>query len=203
MDKDTLDRIFEPFFTTKEMGKGTGLGLSTVYGIVKQNNGFIQVNSEPGCGTQFKIYLPRFMGLIVEKRMPAMEEIHIGAGETVLVVEDEPSILELTQTILQRFGYQVLAAATPTEALKLAKACGGSIALLITDVIMPEMNGRELVEEMRTVFPKLSYLFMSGYPADVIAHSGVLEAGVEFIQKPFSPKDLAAKVREVLARARA
>lgn len=201
MEKVVLGRIFEPFFTTKEMGKGTGLGLSTVYGIVKQNNGFINVYSEPGHGTHFKIYLPKCARGLVEGRKAGLEEIPSGRGETILVVEDEVAILGLTKKILQRCGYNVLAAATPTEAIALAKGQAGSISLLITDVIMPEMNGRDLVEKLKKISPGLNYLFMSGYPADVIAPSGVLEAGVQFIQKPFSAKNLAVKIREILRNA--
>ncbi|MBI5896560.1 MAG: PAS domain S-box protein, partial [Desulfobacterales bacterium] len=181
---------------------GSGmLGLSTVYGIVKQNNGFINVYSEPGHGTHFKIYLPKCARGLVEGRKAGLEEIPSGRGETILVVEDEVAILGLTKKILQRCGYNVLAAATPTEAIALAKGQAGSISLLITDVIMPEMNGRDLVEKLKKISPGLNYLFMSGYPADVIAPSGVLEAGVQFIQKPFSAKNLAVKIREILRNA--
>ncbi len=199
IDKETLNIIFEPFYTTKGMDKGTGLGLSTVYGIVKQNNGFIKVYSEPEKGTLFKVYLPRYRGELREGFEAVDKKVPEGKGERILVVEDDSSILKLTEKILQRFGYEPLIASSPAKALELARAQDEEIDLLITDVIMPKMNGRELVEALKAIFPKLKYLYMSGYTADVIAHSGVLEHGVNFIQKPFSSKDLAAKIREVIA----
>ena len=198
MDKESLEYIFEPFYTTKGMDKGTGLGLSTVYGIVKQNNGFINVYSEPGEGTQFKVHLPRYKGEVGETIEEVPIDVQAGKGERILVVEDEPSILKLTKKLLQRYGYDVMIASTPAKALEAAREVDEEIDLLITDVIMPEMNGRELVEQLKTIFPNLKYLYMSGYTADVIAKSGVLERSVNFIQKPFSSKDLAAKVREVI-----
>lgn len=198
MDKETSDKIFEPFFTTKEMGKGTGLGLATVYGIVRQNNGTIQVCSEPGTGTTFKLYLPRYIGRIRAARKRGEKEIPLGRGEKILVVEDETSILTLTQRLLDQFGYRVFAMATPGEAIEWASYDPEDISLLITDVIMPEMNGRELVQKLQLIFPDLKYLYMSGYTSDVIADSGVLESGVHFLQKPFSPNKLAKIVREVL-----
>ena len=198
MDRETLDMIFEPFFTTKELGTGTGLGLSTVYGIVKQNNGFINAYSELGMGTTVRIYFPRHAGAIEDEQQQAKVQALKGRGETILVVEDEASILRLTGIILRRIGYNVLPANSPEEAMRIAKAHDSDIALLITDVIMPEMNGRELTEQLQTIFPTIKYLFMSGYTADVIARSGVLERGVHFIQKPFAQNDLAVKIREVL-----
>ncbi len=199
MDKEVLGNLFEPFFTTKETGKGTGLGLATVYGIVKQNNGFINVYSEPGKGTTFKIYLPRHSeqgGTSAKQREVAIQR---GLGETVFVVEDELSILKLTAKMLEGLGYAVVTASSPTEAVDLAKQRREEIDLLITDVIMPEMNGRDLADALLTIYPDLKCLFMSGYTASVIASQGVLEEGVHFIQKPFSARDLAAKVREVLS----
>jgi two-component system sensor histidine kinase EvgS len=198
MDRETLDQIFEPFFTTKGEGQGTGLGLSTVYGIVKQNSGFINVYSEPGQGTTFKIYLPRHAGQAVETQAKSAAEIPKGHGETVLLVEDELAILKMTRMMLERQDYTVLAAPTPGEAIRLAGAHAGEVHLLMTDVVMPEMNGRDLAERLRAARPAMKCLFMSGYTANVIAHHGVLGEGVQFIQKPFSAKDLAAKVREVL-----
>ena len=198
MDKKTLDRIFEPFFTTKELGRGTGLGLATVYGIVKQNKGFIYVYSEPGNGTTIKIYLPRQVGQPAGAHTEVPSKIQRGRGETILVVEDEPSILDLTKTILDELGYTVLVASTPTEALRLSGEHRQSIDLLITDVVMPGMSGRDLAEQMHRLCPNLRYLFMSGYTADAITDRGVLDEGVHFIQKPFSIRDLAAKVRMVL-----
>jgi PAS domain S-box-containing protein len=198
MDAETLGKIFEPFFTTKEIGRGTGLGLATIYGIVLQNNGFVNVYSEPGHGTTFNIYLPRHAAATVQ----AVSRDHTppvrGGNETILLVEDENSILNISREILERYGYQVLSASTPLEAMGLANAHNGRIHLLIVDVIMPEMNGRELAENVLSVYPDIECLFMSGYSGDVIAHHGVLEEGVNFIQKPFSMQYLAAKVREVL-----
>ena len=198
MDKKTLSNLFEPFFTTKAMGKGTGLGLSTVYGIVKQNNGFINVYSEPGEGTTFKVYLPSHEGKTAHIAAEStVEAVNIGS-ETILLVEDEPAILKLGKKILERIGYTVLAAGTPGEAIRLAHEHAGRIDLLMTDVVMPEMNGRDLAKHLLSIYPNLSRLFMSGYTSNVIAHHGVLDEGVHFIQKPFSLKDLAAKVREAL-----
>jgi PAS domain S-box-containing protein len=201
MDKATQERIFEPFFTTKGVGKGTGLGLATVYGIVKQNSGFINVTSEPDKGTTFEICLPRH---VTVKTGPAQAEplsVPVARGrETILVVEDEPAILDMTKTMLERLGYTVLTASTAREAIRLADAHVGVIHLLMTDVVMPEMNGRDLAKSLLTSYPALKRLFMSGHTADVIARHGVLEEGVHFIQKPFSKKDLAAMVREVLER---
>ena len=198
MDKETLSNIFEPFFTTKDVNKGTGLGLATVFGIVKQNNGFINVYSEPGQGSTFRIYLPRHVGEAEKVRRETVAEIPSGQGETVLLVEDEPAIIKMCQMMLERLGYQVLTTGKPSEALRLAGNHAGEIHLLITDVVMPEMNGRELADQLCTLFPDIKTLFMSGYTANVIAHRGVLEEGVNFIQKPFSIKDLSVKVRATL-----
>jgi PAS domain S-box-containing protein len=198
MDKPTLERLFEPFFTTKGLGRGTGLGLATVYGIVKQNNGFINVYSEPEKGTTFRIYLPRHAGEPGENQPKEAVEIQMGRGETVLIVEDEASILKLGKRILMELGYTVLAAATPGQAMETAKTHEGDIHLIITDVVMPEMNGRDLSRQIQNFYPDIKVLFMSGYTADVIAHQGVLDRGVHFLQKPFSNKDMAAKIREVL-----
>ncbi len=198
MDKEIMDKIFEPFFTTKTVDKGTGLGLATVYGIVKQNNGFVNVYSEPGKGTTIKIYLPRHEGETVEIQDKITAEIPQGRGETVLLVEDDLSILKLAEKILDGLGYTVLTAGTPGEAIGLAKEFAGKIHLLITDVIMPEMNGRELAQQLQSLYPELKRMFMSGYTADAIAHHGVLDKGVHFIQKPFSKRDLAIGVRKAL-----
>ena len=201
MTPEVLDHLFEPFFTTKEMGQGTGLGLATVYGIVKQNEGFLNVYSEPGQGTTFKIYLPRFVG---EALAPTAESTAAtplkGRGETVLLVEDEEAILDMGRGMLERLGYTVLTAATPGEALRQAEAHTAEIQLLITDVVMPEMNGRDLAKGIGNIKPGLKCLFISGYTANAIAHRGVLEEGVYFLQKPFSMKDLASKVRQALER---
>ena len=197
MDKETLAQIFEPFFTTKTQGKGTGLGLATVYGIVRQNNGFVNVYSEPGQGTTFSIYLPSFANEMVTAETRRAEE-SCGGTETVLLVEDDAAILNLGKTILQRLGYTVLAANTPMAALELVAEYAGEIHLLITDVVMPEMNGRELVQRLSALRPAMHCLYMSGYTANVIAHHGVLDPGIHFIQKPFSIDDLARSVREAL-----
>jgi signal transduction histidine kinase/CheY-like chemotaxis protein len=198
MDRAILDRLFEPYFTTKEMGKGTGLGLATVYGIVKQNNGFIEVDSTPGQGSTFRTYLPRHLEEAepMPPKRPAAPTRH--SWETLLVVEDEPGILKMSKMIFEGQGYTVLTAATPAEALRLAKKHRGSIHLLLTDVVMPEMNGRDLAKILMSQNPTLKCLFMSGYTADVIAHRGVLDEGIHFIQKPMPIKELVAKVREVL-----
>jgi CheY-like chemotaxis protein len=198
MDPETLSHLFEPFFTTKEMGKGTGLGLATIYGAVMQNKGFVNVYSEPGQGTTFKIYLPRHAvrAASLPEQAPACPAAR--GNETVLLVEDEPAILKMTRTMLERLGYAVLAASTPGEAIRLAREYPGPIGLLMTDVIMPEMNGRDLAKNLLSLYPDLKRLFMSGYTADVIAHRGVLDEGVQFIQKPFSVKDLRKKLREAL-----
>ena len=198
MDPETLSHLFEPFFTTKQMGQGTGLGLATTYGIVRQNNGFINVYSEPGQGSTFRIYLPRHTPITEQKRKTAAASPAACGIETILVVEDEPMILDITTTMLELQGYKILAAATPGEALRLAREQAGTIHLLMTDVVMPEMNGRDLAEKLLVLYPDLKLLFMSGYTANVIAHHGVLDEGVHFIQKPFALKDLAAQVREAL-----
>ncbi len=194
MDQVTLANLFEPFYTTKGVGKGTGLGLSTVYGIVKQNNGFINVYTEPGKGTAFHIYLPRHGGKTGEAAEKTSAHMPTGKGETILIVEDEDAILELLQAMLLQLGYTVLAESSPSRALDLARSHEGRIHLLITDVVMPEMNGRELAGQLTALYPKIRLLFMSGYTANVIAHQGVLDKGVAFIQKPFSMQDIAVKV---------
>lgn len=195
---EIMGNIFEPFFTTKGLGEGSGLGLSTVFGIVKQNNGFVNVYSEQVQGTTVKIYLSRHTGQAVVANREESLEIPLSGGETVLLVEDDGSILKLGKRILEELGYTVLAAPSPNEAVILAKEHAGQINLLITDVVMPEMNGRELSEQLQKFYLNLKVLFMSGYTANVIAHRGVLDDGVCFIPKPFSKKDMAVKVREVL-----
>ena len=199
MEKETIDKAFEPFFTTKEVGQGTGLGLSTVYGIVRQNNGFIDVDSEPGQGTTFRVYLPRRADGAGTAGSKKPEKQMARGNETVLLVEDEPALLAMGSRMLERQGYRVLAAATPAEAVLMAeKLPAGEVHLLLTDVVMPEMNGRDLAATLASIHPGLKCLFMSGYTANVIAHHGVLDEGVHFIQKPFSAKDLAVEIRETL-----
>jgi signal transduction histidine kinase len=197
MDKETLSNIFEPFFTTKAVGEGTGLGLATVYGIVRQNYGFIDVYSEPGSGTIFKIYLPKHhceidMILNADSRKSATS-----GHETILLVEDDQSVLRMTAKMIERIGYTVVSAATPGKAIQLAKEHAGRIHLLMTDVIMPGMNGLALSREIMSIHPNLKLLFVSGYTADIIARHGVLEKGLHFIEKPLSRKVLADKLREV------
>ncbi|MGA2225071.1 MAG: ATP-binding protein [Syntrophobacteraceae bacterium] len=198
MSQEVRENIFEPFFTTKEVGEGTGLGLSTVYGVVKQNDGFIDVASEPGKGTTFKIYLPRFEAETTKVPPGEVAGKRPTGTETILLVEDDEAILNLGKMILEKLGYTVLAAQTPVHAINLVQEHPGDLHLLITDVVMPEMNGRELAERLNAFLPDLKCLYMSGYTADVIAHRGILEEGVNFIRKPFGSDDLAAKVRQVL-----
>ena len=202
MDAETLSHLFEPFFTSKGFGKGTGLGLATIYGIVKQNNGFILADSRPGAGTTFRVHLPRHANREEppQKRVP--EKTAARGEATILLVEDEPTILNLTARMIEQQGYTVLAANSPEEAVGLAKSHAGPIHLLMTDVVMPEMNGRNLSRILLSLHPEIRCLFMSGYPADVIARHGVLESGAFFIQKPFAKQMLAAKLREALESGR-
>jgi len=199
MDEETQERIFEPFFTTKQIGEGTGLGLATVYGIVKQNDCLVDVESQPGHGTAFRIYFPAYREDTDTTSPNEAEAEQATEGcETVLLVEDEKGILALGKRMLERLGYNVLTVASPGEALRLAREHSGTIDLLITDVVMPEMNGRDLARQLLSLYPDIKRLFMSGYTADVIAHHGILEEGVHFIQKPFSMEQLGHHVREAL-----
>ena len=198
MSPETLAQIFEPFFTTKEIGKGTGLGLATVYGIVKQNHGFIYAYSEPGQGATFKIYLPQVADEAVATTVSSAAEAPAGRGETILVVEDEKSLREICRRFLEGLGYEFLVAETPGEALKLVDQHPGDIQLLLTDVVMPGMNGRQLANRISAAKPGIRVLLMSGYTADVMADRGVLEENTAFIGKPFTRDVLARKVREVL-----
>jgi CheY-like chemotaxis protein len=197
MDEATKARLFEPFFTTKDQGKGTGLGLATVYGIVKQSGGFIWVYSELGQGTTFKVYLPRVDEAVSESAAPAPPQ-SLHGSETVLIAEDAAPVRSVAREVLRRHGYRVLAAADGPSALELAAAHPGPIDLLITDVIMPEMSGRQLADRLRDLRTTLRVLFVSGYTDDAIVRHGILEPGIAFLQKPFSPESLARKVREVL-----
>ncbi|MBN1105802.1 MAG: PAS domain S-box protein [Deltaproteobacteria bacterium] len=198
MSKEALEHLFEPFFTTKELGKGTGLGLPSVYGAVKQNGGFVNVYSEPGKGTNFKIYLPRCEVKDAAMQREVQPEPLQRGTETVLMVEDEASILVIGKAMLETLGYKVLAADTPDKAIRLAEEGQVAIHLLFTDVVMPEMNGKELEGRIKAINPSLKCLYMSGYTANAIAHHGVLDEGVHFIHKPFTMKELATRVREAL-----
>ncbi|MDH4232975.1 MAG: ATP-binding protein, partial [Nitrospirota bacterium] len=199
MEKETLSHIFEPFFTTKETGKGTGLGLATVYGIVHQNQGCINVYSEPGKGTTFKIYLPRVeMEHEVQAAHVTVPSYH-GKG-TILLVEDDAMVREMIATMLAKIGFTVLKSENPSGALALSENKNISFDLLLTDVVMPGMSGRELYERIEAVRRGMKVLYMSGYASEVIAHSGILEEGVHFIQKPFNEKELARKICETLSR---
>ncbi len=198
MDREIVDKIFEPFYTTKASGKGSGLGLSTVYGIVKQNGGFVNVYSEPGRGTSFKIFIRVHEGGVAEKIGVTEMDSPMGEGETILLVEDEQGLLTMGQKLLEMLKYDVLTATNPDEAMALAQKNSNKIHLLITDVVMPIMSGKDLAERIKTFNPNIKVLFMSGYTADVIAHHGVLDQGVDFIAKPFSIKSLSTKVRKVL-----
>jgi two-component system, cell cycle sensor histidine kinase and response regulator CckA len=200
IEKEIIDKIFEPFFSTKGTGKGIGLGLATVFGIVKQNNGFINVYSELNIGTTFKIYLPRYIGQIKQDEIKTNDEADFtqSRGETILIVEDEPMALQVTKLLLESQKYKVLTARMPNEAISLAIDNAHEIKVIITDVIMPEMNGKDLVNQIKKICPDIKCLYMSGYTANVIAHRGMLDEGVNFIQKPFTIQSLSAKVREVL-----
>ncbi len=201
MDKETLAKVFEPYFTTKAGAQETGLGLATVYGIVKQNNGYIDVYSEPEKGATFKIYLPRHTAdETVKGKQEGAAELPQSGGETVLVAEDEILILKLTGRVLEELGYNVLLANTPDKAIRLAREHSGEIHLVVADVVMPEMNGRELVKRLQSFHPNLKSLYMSGYTASVISRRGLLDEGTFFLQKPFSKKELAEKTRMALGK---
>ncbi|NLA75033.1 MAG: response regulator, partial [Deltaproteobacteria bacterium] len=199
MTAEQQGKIFEPFFTTKDSGRGTGLGLSTIYGIVKQNNGFVNVYSEYGKGSTFRVYLPKED--VLQPARPVVKKTEIpsfGKGQTIMVVEDDNVIMELVEMILKNYKYNVISSSTPTQAIALADKYPGKIDLLVTDTVLPEMNGRELANELCKKQADLKVLFMSGYTANVITHRGALDEEINFIAKPFSLVDFAAKVKEVL-----
>jgi two-component system cell cycle sensor histidine kinase/response regulator CckA len=198
MDKKTQSRIFEPFFTTKEKGRGTGLGLSTVYGIVKQNNGYIWAYSEPEKGTTFKVYLPWAKG---DEVLPQKEKTftsQLTGSETILIAEDDDSLRNFAQKVLKRQGYKVLEAENGEDALRIANEYQGPIELMLTDVVMPKMNGKETAERIQPLYPQMKVIYMSGYTDNSIAHYGILAPEVNFLEKPFTPEVLTRKVREVL-----
>ncbi len=197
MDEETLSRVFEPFFTTKEAGKGTGLGLSTVFGIVKQSGGHVWVYSEPGKGTTFKLYFPRVAAL--ERHASGLTpQVRPRGTETILLVEDEDQVRALASAVLARQGYKIHTAENGSAAIALLETLSGDVDLLLTDVVMPKMSGRELAEKIAPARPKMKVLFMSGYTDDTVVHHGVLDSGFAFLQKPITPDTLARKVREVL-----
>jgi two-component system cell cycle sensor histidine kinase/response regulator CckA len=202
MNEETQSHIFEPFFTTKEQGKGTGLGLSTVYGIVKQSGGYIWVSSEVGKGTSFKIYLPRVFETAqpAAPHAPAKEDAVMAGAEsnTLLLVEDESGIRELTSELLASWGYEVLVARNGVEALDISGKHRGTIHLMVTDVVMPHMNGRDLAERMKQMRPGMKVIYMSGYTDNLVLQGGMLEEGSDFIQKPFNADTLAKRVRAAL-----
>jgi len=198
MTPEVKERIFEPFFTTKEKGKGTGLGLSTVYGIVKQSSGNIWVYSELGKGTTFKIYLPR-----VDEPLEELEERVVKGelpygSETILVVEDDEEVRKLAKRILEKQGYKILDGSQGNEAIQICEEHKGPIHMMVTDVVMPGMSGRELANRLMSVHPEMKVLYMSGYTDDAIVHHGVLDPGIAYIQKPFAPDTFASKVRQIL-----
>jgi two-component system, cell cycle sensor histidine kinase and response regulator CckA len=203
MSAETQARIFEPFYTTKDVGKGTGLGLSMVYGIVKQSGGFIWVYSEPNRGTTFKIYFPRIDQpaelLPAEKHVDKVQR----GTETILLVEDDEQLRQLSSSVLAHCGYNVLVASTPEQGLAVCKANSKDIGLLVTDVVMPRMNGRQLAEQILKLHPAMKVLYVSGYTNNAIVHYGVLDPGLWFLPKPFTLSALVARVREVLDTAEA
>ena len=202
MSEDILRNVFDPFFTTKPLGRGTGLGLSTVYGIVRQSGGWIEVSSRVGEGSEFRIYLPQTdTAPLGESTSASVNAASLCGSETVLVVEDEVAVRRLTETILTRYGYHVLEAANGAEAIAIAKKDSGEIHLLLTDMILPGLNGQEVFEALRAHRPRLRVLFMSGYTDDVVGpRRGVLDPKLAHIPKPFGQEALVVKIREVLGQ---
>jgi two-component system, cell cycle sensor histidine kinase and response regulator CckA len=199
MDDTTRQRIFEPFFTTKDFGKGTGLGLATVYGIVKQSGGYIAVHSAPGKGTAMRVFFPAAEGAVAAPQPPQPAALR-GGTETILVVDDDAALRSVTERVLRRAGYTVVTARGGKEALDMIARLDGRLKLILTDVVMPDMNGPALASRVAELHPGIRVLFASGYPDDAVTRHGVLPEGVEFIGKPFTVAELAARVREVLDR---
>lgn len=198
MEPEVIAKAFDPFFTTKSVGKGTGLGLSQVYGFVKQSEGHIKIYSEPGHGTTVKIYLPRFVGEIVENAVQKYSDLPRGEqNEVILVVEDEPAVRQFSIDALTELGYRVIEADGGLAALRLLDA-HPEISLLFTDIVMPDINGRKLADEAARRRPNLKILYTTGYTRNAVVHNGVVDAGVELIGKPFTVEQLAAKIRAVL-----
>jgi len=201
INTETLPHIFEPFYTTKGSSRGTGLGLSTVYGIIRQSGGHIVVSSELGKGTTFKVYLPRVEDSVpMQERVEAAEPVTKNGQETILLVEDEPAVRELARMVLSEGGYKVIEAQNAEDAVRLAGRYGSEIHLLLTDVVMPGMSGHDLAKHLTALHPYLRVLYMSGYTHNVFAENGNFEEGLSFLQKPFTPRALAQRVRETLDR---
>ena len=200
MDTKTLANIFEPFFSTKDVGKGTGLGLATVYGIVKQNNGFINVYSEPGHGTTFRLYFPQHKSEVKKNSKISIDQPSQGEGQKILVVEDDAALRIVSEKMLSQNNYHVISVSSPLEALQVVEEHNGDIDLLLTDIVMPEMNGKQLADAIHEKHPGIKVIYMSGYTSNVISHHGVLEEGVNFLQKPITLSELTDKVDEVLNR---
>jgi CheY-like chemotaxis protein len=198
MDDAVKTRLFEPFFTTKEVGTGTGLGLATVYGIVKQSGGYIWAYSEPGHGATFKFYLPRVHAPVDETKKAEPTKAPLRGTETILLAEDDEPLRRLAQELLVKLGYRVLEAADPTAALALARSYPGEIHIVVSDVVMPGQSGLQLARQLAADRPQVKVLFMSGYTDEAIVRHGLLDAGTNFLQKPFTPAVLARKVRDVL-----
>jgi two-component system, cell cycle sensor histidine kinase and response regulator CckA len=198
MPQEVLEKVFEPFYTTKEIGKGTGLGLSTVYGIVKQNSGYITIHSQPGLGTTVEIYFPKLSDQSKVEPAKAEDRGMPTGSETVLLVEDQEQLLNITKNILTRLGYSVLEAISPQQAIELAENHNGEIQLLLTDIIMPQMQGTQLAEQLQRRRKDMRVLYMSGYTAETIDRHGLFDKGSHFIEKPFLAQKLAEKLREIL-----
>jgi CheY-like chemotaxis protein len=199
IDQKTRENIFEPFFTTKEVGKGTGLGLAMVYGIVKQHGGDINVYSEPGKGTTFRVYLPMIINM-AEEEPEAAQPAPFGRGETILLAEDDTQVRKVTSMYLQEFGYKVIEAENGEKAVKRFTENKDTIAIVLLDVVMPVKNGRDAYEEIKKLNSDIKAIFMSGYTADVISRKGILEEGFDFISKPINPDAMLRKIREALDR---